>query len=41
MKKVRLIYNPFSGENAILRELDKIMRMHQEKGYQGCSRNQD
>lgn len=34
MKKVRLIYNPFSGENAILRELDKIMRMHQEKGYQ-------
>lgn len=34
MKKVRLIYNPFSGENAILRELDKIIRMHQEKGYQ-------
>jgi diacylglycerol kinase (ATP) len=34
MKKVRLIYNPFSGENAILNELDNIMRMHQEKGYQ-------
>lgn len=34
MKKVRLIYNPFSGENAILSELDNIMRMHQEKGYQ-------
>ena len=34
MKKVRLIYNPFSGENAILNELDNIVRMHQEKGYQ-------
>jgi len=34
MKKVRLIYNPFSGENAILNELDNIMRIHQEKGYQ-------
>lgn len=34
MKKVRLIYNPFSGENAILSQLDNIMRMHQEKGYQ-------
>lgn len=34
MKKVRLVYNPFSGENAILSQLDNIMRMHQEKGYQ-------
>ncbi|MDZ5252225.1 YegS/Rv2252/BmrU family lipid kinase [Clostridium sp. LIBA-8841] len=33
MKKVRFIYNPYSGENAILKELDKIITMHQEKGY--------
>lgn len=33
MKKVRFIYNPYSGENAILKELDKIVAMHQEKGY--------
>lgn len=34
MKKVRFIYNPNSGENAILNELDTVMKMHQEKGYQ-------
>lgn len=34
MDKVRLIYNPYSGENAILKELDVIMEMHQKKGYQ-------
>ncbi|MGG7177995.1 YegS/Rv2252/BmrU family lipid kinase [Clostridium paraputrificum] len=34
MKKVRFIYNPYSGENAILHELDEVMRLHQEKGYQ-------
>ena len=33
MKKVRFIYNPYSGENAILKELDKIITMHQDKGY--------
>lgn len=33
MKKVRFIYNPYSGENAILKELDSIIDMHQEKGY--------
>ena len=34
MDKVRFIYNPYSGENMILKELDIIMKMHQEKGYQ-------
>ena len=34
MKKVRFIYNPYSGENVILNELDKVMSIHQEKGYQ-------
>ena len=33
LKKVRFIYNPYSGENAILKELDKIITMHQDKGY--------
>ena len=34
MKKVRFIYNPYSGENIISHELDKVMKLHQEKGYQ-------
>ena len=34
MKKVRMIYNPYSGENIILNELDIIIELHQEKGYQ-------
>lgn len=34
MKKVRFIYNPYSGENVILNELDIVMKLHQEKGYQ-------
>ena len=34
MKKVRFIYNPYSVENIILHELDKVMKLHQEKGYQ-------
>lgn len=34
MKKVRFIYNPFSGENAIISELDIINKLHQEKGLQ-------
>lgn len=34
MEKVKLIYNPYSGENVILKELDAIVQMHQEKGYQ-------
>lgn len=34
MDKVRFIYNPYSGENAILKELDLIMEMHQKNGLQ-------
>ncbi|PRR84605.1 YegS/Rv2252/BmrU family lipid kinase [Clostridium vincentii] len=34
MNKVRFIYNPYSGENAILHELDMITKLHQDKGYQ-------
>ena len=33
MKKVKFIYNPYSGENAILEELDEVIRIHQEAGY--------
>lgn len=32
MKKVRFIYNPYSGENSIINELDNIIKMHQEVG---------
>ena len=30
MKKVRFIYNPYSGENNIVNELDNVIRLHQE-----------
>ena len=33
MKKVKLIYNPYSGENAIVSKLDLVIKMHQEAGY--------
>lgn len=32
MKKVRFIYNPYSGENGIISELDSIIKMHQDVG---------
>lgn len=32
MKKVRFIYNPYSGENSIISELDNVVRLHQEVG---------
>ena len=34
MIKVRFIYNPYSGENIIIHELDKVKKIHQNKGYQ-------
>ncbi|MGL4569520.1 MAG: YegS/Rv2252/BmrU family lipid kinase [Clostridium sp.] len=34
MQKVRFIYNPYSGENAILNELNNVIRIHQDAGYQ-------
>lgn len=33
MKSVKFIYNPYSGENSILNNLDKIIKIHQEAGY--------
>ncbi len=33
MKKVKLIYNPYSGENIILSKLDAVINIHQEAGY--------
>ena len=33
MKRVRFIYNPYSGENAIINELDNIIKIYQEYGY--------
>ena len=30
MKKVRFIYNPYSGDNSIINELDSVIRLHQE-----------
>ncbi|MVX66812.1 YegS/Rv2252/BmrU family lipid kinase [Clostridium chromiireducens] len=32
MKKVRFIYNPYSGENSIISELDNVIKLHQEVG---------
>lgn len=33
MKKVKFIYNPYSGENTIISELDKVIMIHQKYGY--------
>ena len=33
MKKVKFIYNPYSGENLIISNLDEVVRIHQEAGY--------
>ncbi|MBQ6819686.1 MAG: YegS/Rv2252/BmrU family lipid kinase [Clostridium sp.] len=33
MKKVKFIYNPYSGENIILDKLDKVIKIHQLAGY--------
>jgi diacylglycerol kinase (ATP) len=32
MNKVKFIYNPYSGENTIINEIDKIIMIHQKKG---------
>lgn len=33
MKKVKFIYNPYSGENTIINKIDKVIEIHQEYGY--------
>lgn len=34
MRKVKLIYNPYSGENTIISELDSIIRIHQKYHFE-------
>lgn len=36
MKKIKLIYNPYSGDNNIIKNLDNIFRIYQNKGYLVC-----
>ncbi|MCR3758836.1 YegS/Rv2252/BmrU family lipid kinase [Clostridium felsineum] len=33
MNKVKFIYNPFSGENLIINNIDKVIQVHQKYGY--------
>jgi len=33
LKKVKFIYNPYSGENAIIMDIDKVIAIHQKYGY--------
>ncbi len=33
MKKVKLIYNPYSGENSIIKNLDNVFQIYQQNGY--------
>lgn len=33
MNKVKFIYNPYSGENAIISDIDKVVKVHQKHGY--------
>lgn len=33
MNKVKFIYNPYSGENAIVDQIDKVIMVHQKYGY--------
>lgn len=33
MKKVKFIYNPYSGENSIISDLDSIVKVHQKYNY--------
>ncbi len=33
MNKVKFIYNPFSGENTIITDIDKVIAVHQKYGY--------
>lgn len=33
MKKVKLLYNPFSGDNTLVKNFDNIFKIYQENGY--------
>lgn len=34
MNKVKFIYNPYSGENTIITDIDKVIAVHQKYGYE-------
>ncbi|MHC6181151.1 YegS/Rv2252/BmrU family lipid kinase [Clostridium sp. JNZ X4-2] len=34
MNKVKFIYNPYSGENTIISDIDKVIKIHQKYGYE-------
>ncbi|MBC2581526.1 YegS/Rv2252/BmrU family lipid kinase [Clostridium sp. DJ247] len=34
MNKVKFIYNPYSGENTIITDIDKVIMVHQKYGYE-------
>ncbi|MCT8975866.1 YegS/Rv2252/BmrU family lipid kinase [Clostridium sp. CX1] len=34
MNKVKFIYNPYSGENTIVTDIDKVIAVHQKYGYE-------
>ncbi|MCW6086444.1 MULTISPECIES: YegS/Rv2252/BmrU family lipid kinase [Clostridium] len=34
MSKVKFIYNPYSGEKAIISQIDQVIRIHQKYGYE-------
>ncbi|EJO5348971.1 YegS/Rv2252/BmrU family lipid kinase [Clostridium botulinum] len=34
MSKVKFIYNPYSGEKAIVSKIDEVIRIHQKYGYE-------
>lgn len=34
MNKVKFIYNPYSGENTIINDIDKVIKVHQKYGYE-------
>lgn len=34
MNKVKFIYNPYSGENTIISNIDKVIMIHQKYGYE-------
>lgn len=33
MKRVKFIYNPYSGDNAIINRMDDVIKVHQRAGY--------
>lgn len=36
MKRVKFVYNPYSGENSIISDIDKVIMIYQKYGYSIC-----